>query len=173
MDALIDIPNLERVLEEFAREFYAEYRASLIYNDREASGELLRSVSTQVVVGETSYEVTVSLADYWKYVEEDTPPHWPPRDAILKWVKVKPSLPRPFMLNGREISPESLTFLIRRAIAGQSPNQASLKNPHGGTTGTHDLAETRDLLIGRYRKRIAEALGRDFQWYNAKALAGD
>ena len=164
---LLELTELQKVLQDFAKDIRDRYRDVLANNDHIASRKLVDSIKTQVLVGDNAYEVTMTLENYWKYVEEDTPPHWPPRDAILKWIAVKPIIPRPDD-NGRIPSPKQLAFLIGRAMAGKSPNQEKLKNPNGGTTGTHDLAQTKDALLPFYKERLSIALGHDVENYIRK-----
>lgn len=152
MADLISFPELEKVLEDFARDFGEGYKEELLRNGRRASGDLINSVKTEVHAGEHSYEVTITLRDYWKYIENGTRPHWPPRDAILRWITVKPVIPRPDRY-GRIPSPQSLAFLISRKIATV------------GTEGSQDLQKTKDALIPLYRQRIAAALGNDMSNY--------
>ena len=166
---LLELTELQKVLQDFASDIRDRYRDVLAHNDHIASRKLVDSIKTQVVVGDNAYEVTMTLEDYWKYVEEDTPPHWPPRDAILKWIEVKPIIPRPDD-NGRIPSPKQLAFLIGRAMAGKSPNQEKLKNPNGGTTGTHDLARTKEDILPWWREQISIALGHDMENYIRKVV---
>ena len=102
---LLELTELQKVLQDFATDIRDRYRDVLANNDHIASRKLVDSIKTQVLVGDNAYEVTMTLEDYWKYVEEDTPPHWPTRDAILKWIEVKPIIPRPDD-NGRIPSPK-------------------------------------------------------------------
>ena len=148
---LLELTELQKVLKDFATDIRDRYRDVLAHNDHIASRKLVDSIKTQVVVG------------------EDTPPHWPPRDAILKWIDVKPIIPRPDD-NGRIPSPKQLAFLIGRAMAGKSPNQEKLKNPNGGTTGTHDLAQTKDDILPWWRDQISQALGHDMENYIRKLV---
>ena len=166
---LLELTELQKVLQDFATDIRDRYRDVLAHNDHIASRKLVDSIKTQVVVGDNAYEVTMTLEDYWKYVEEDTPPHWPPRDAILKWIDVKPIIPRPDD-NGRIPSPKQLAFLIGRAMAGKSPNQEKLKNPNGGTTGTHDLQQTKEDIPPWWREQISQALGHDMENYIRKLV---
>ena len=166
---LLELTELQKVLQDFATDIRDRYRDVLANNDHIASRKLVDSIKTQVLVGDNAYEVTMTLEDYWKYVEEDTPPHWPPRDAILKWIEVKPIIPRPDD-NGRIPSPKQLAFLIGRAMAGKSPNQEKLKNPNGGTTGTHDLAQTKEDILLWWREQISQALGHDMENYIRKLV---
>lgn len=148
MAELLRLDNVERVLREYAVEFRNMYQDNLIRSDRIASGELLNGVESSVEVHGTVYEVKLTLADYWKYVEDDTRPHWPPRSAILQWIQVKPVLPRPGA-SGRIPTPESLAYLISRRIA------------RDGTRGSHDLQRTKDTMNGDIRERLQAALAAD------------
>lgn len=148
MAELLRFENIGRVLQEYAVEFRNMYQDNLIRSDRIASGELLNSVSAFVELGGAAYEVKLRLADYWKYVEEDTRPHWPPRDAILRWVRMKPVIPRPDA-GGRLPTPEQLAFMISRKISRY------------GTEGTHDLRHTKEAMNKDIRRRLEEAFALD------------
>lgn len=161
---LLNFENLADVLQEFAVELREQYKDNLAGNGHIASRTLFDSVDEHVTIDGTQYLVQLSLEEYWKYVENDTPAHWPPKDAILRWIQIKPILPRPDA-NGRIPSPQSLAFLIGRAMAGQSPNQANLKNPNGGTTGTHDLEHAKDDTLARFKERITRAMAEDLGQY--------
>lgn len=157
MEQLIELTELHKVLQDFATDIRERYKDVLANNDHIASHNLVDSVRTQVVVGDNYYEVTMTLADYWKYVENDTKPHFPPPDAILRWIQVKPVIPRPDA-NGRIPSQKSLAFLIGRKIARE------------GTEGTHDLAKTKDDILPWWREQISKALGHDMQNYIRKLV---
>ena len=162
---LIDLTELQQVLQDLANDIRDNYKEHLQFNDRYTekgaptgySEKLIDSVKTQVVVGDNAYEVTMSLNDYWKYVEYDTKPHWPPIDKILEWVNIKPVIPRP-LASGKIPSPKQLTFLIGRAIYEH------------GTTGTHDLEKVKDGVIPWYKEKIAAALGHDMENYIRKIM---
>ena len=165
MEQLIEFTELQQVLQDLANDIRDNYKEHLQFNDRYTekgvpsgySQRLIDSVKTQVVVGDRAFEVTMSLNDYWKYVEDDTKPHFPPMNKLLEWVQIKPVIPRPDA-NGRIPSQKSLAFLIGRAI-----------NEHG-TTGSHDLEKTKDGVIPWYRQRIAAALGHDMEHYIRKIV---
>ena len=162
---LIDLSELQKVLQDLANDIRDNYKEHLQYNDRYTergvpsgySKRLIDSVTTQVVVGDNAYEVTMTLNDYWKYVEDDTRPHFPPVSKILEWVNIKPVIPRPDA-NGRIPSPKSLAYLIGRAISER------------GTKGSHDLEKVKDGVIPMYRERIAAALERDMGNYIRKIV---
>lgn len=157
-DTLFNPTELVAILEELGENVRKGYVNKLVRNGHPTQeNTLATTVTAEVSVDGTTYTVSLNLQDYWKYVEEGTRPHWPPRDAILRWVEIKPVIPRPDA-NGRIPTTEQLAFLISRKIAKK------------GTTGTHDLQETTDTLLGYYEERIAEALGRDTFAYIEKVL---
>ena len=147
-NALIPLPHLEAVLQQYAAEVKELYKQHLVEADRLASENLINSVETQVETDQGAYLVTITLADYWKYVEDDTKPHWPPVSAILEWIRVKPVIPRPDSRD-RIPKPEQLAYLIGRKISRE------------GTEGSHDLALSATECNRKYEPLIAEALAKD------------
>ena len=166
---LIDFTELQQVLQDLANDVRDNYREHLEYNDRYTTEhKLIDSVRTQVVVGEQAFEVTMTLRDYWKYVEEGVKgsqnytspyrnPGWKAYPFILRWIEIKPVIPRP-MSNGKLPTPSQLGYLITRSIVNK------------GTQGSHDLKAVKDNLIPWYRERIAAALGHDMEHYIRKIV---
>lgn len=161
---LFNPTQLLAVLEDMAADIEQGYKDTLARNGHIASGSLVDSISTEVEVRGSHYLVWLDMRDYWRFVEQDTRPHWPPMQAILEWIRIKPVIPRPDD-RGRIPTPKQLAFLIGRAMAGLSPNQAQLKNPRGGTTGTHDLEKTIDSVLAFYTDKLSEALAEDAERY--------
>ena len=154
---LLDLTELQKVLQDFATDIRDRYKDVLANNDHIATRKMVESVKTQVVAGDTYFEVTMTLEDYWKYVENDTKPHFPPPDAILRWIEVKPVIPRPGN-NGKIPTPKQLAYLICRKIYNE------------GTTGTHDLAKTKEDILPWWREQISQALGHDMENYIRKVV---
>ena len=149
-DALTFV-RLAAELESYGKAVKELYQQNLIASDRVASHRLLDSVSTRVQGGDGgTYEVVLSLEDYWKYVENDTRPHRPPYSKILEWVKVKPVIPRPDE-NGRIPKPESLAWMIVKKIERE------------GTTGSHDLERSIDDIFPVFYPKILQALTEDLE----------
>lgn len=157
MDELLNTENIAAVLQEYAVAVRNLYQDRLILHDRIATGDLLNSVEVRVEYNGAEYEVKMDLAEYWRYVEMDTKPHWPPRSAILKWIQAKPVLPRP-MKNGKLPTPEQLAFLIQRKIAVF------------GTEGHPDLTDSVEDMNKAFQERIAAALARDVGAYIRKLV---
>lgn len=168
MAELLNFDNLRSVLEDYGRAVAEEYRQNLIKSDRLASERLFNSITTSVRTERGDFIVEMTLEDYWKYIEEDTRPHWPPASKLLEWIRVKPVIPRPDS-QGRIPSQKSLAFLIGRRIAGKAPDGHGGYKP-GGTTGSHDLRDAKREINAAWRERIEEALGHDLENYIRKVL---
>lgn len=147
MDELMNWDNLSTVLEEYIIEVRNAYQDSLIRNDRIASGELLNNVDYLITKDNISIKVSLLLMDYWKYVEWDTKPHFPPINKILEYVKVKPVIPD--NRNGKLPTEKQLAYLIARKISQE------------GTKGTNDLHNVIQETNERFRERIREAIIKD------------
>lgn len=139
--------NLKSVLLDFAIAIQNKYKDNLMASDRMATGDLIRSVQYKTKFQEREFVISLDLEDYWKWVEDDTRPHFPPVNAILNWIKAKPVLPTP--INGKLPTPNQLAYLIGRKIS------------EVGTRGSHDLEKTLDTLNTEYEELIAEALEKD------------
>lgn len=149
MEELLSLPNVQRVLGEFAVALRNEYQDNLILHNRIASGDLLNSV--EYVIDRDGYVYTVSLMlkDYWYFVENGRKAgKYPPMDAILSWIKTKPVLPRPNS-NGKLPTPQQLAFAIARKIGEL------------GTEGTHDLRKATDTIWDTFEDRLYEAIDED------------
>ena len=84
------------------------------------NGELYKTISYSVSTGTGGWVVTISLADYWKYVEYGRRPgKMPPVSAIENWINVKQIIPHSMTLkSGKTVIPTipQLSFLIARSI---------------------------------------------------------
>lgn len=149
MDKLIDLPHVQAVMEEMAIAIRNEYQDNLIRNDRIASGDLLNNIEYEVTRGDFTYTIYVKMKDYWHYVENGRKAgKWPPIDNILRWITVKPVLPRP-NAEGKLPTPQQLAFLIARKIGEE------------GTEGTQDLRKATDTIWDTFEDRLYEAIDED------------
>lgn len=156
--------NLEAIITEYASEFERLYKEKLRDDDFKASGDLINSIETKVKVGSDYYIVTFKAKDYWKYVEEGRRAgKWPPKEPILKWIKVKKILPQPDK-DGNLPTPESLAFLIQRAIG----KKGTIKRY--GHEGSHIVYETVQQLNADYIPLMQEALQEDAEHFVFEAL---
>ena len=136
------------VLKEYAIELRNTLQDSYINDDRIATGDLLNSAEYIIEKDDRQIEVSLQLKEWWKYVEEDTKPHFPPPDAMLNYIKAKPILPKPDR-NGKLPTPNQLAYLIGRKIS------------EVGTTGTHNVRDTVRLINERYEEKIGQAISED------------
>lgn len=149
MEELINWKHLKTVLEEYAVALRNQYQDNLIENDHlTLSGNLLNSVEYIVKKGGHEISVSLKLQDYWKYVEYDTKPHFPPVDKIREWIKIKPVLPYPDD-NGNLPTENQLAYLIGRKISEE------------GTEGTHDLYDAVNFINDEYEEKIGIAIEED------------
>lgn len=153
-EQLIKYDHLKEVLERYAIALRNEYKQNLKNNDRVASGNLLNTVEYEVKDKNGTYTVSLKLQDYWKWIESGRPPttgggNGDLRAAILKWIEVKPVLPRPDK-NGKLPTNPQLAYLISRKIHME------------GYEGTHDLRKATDDTWDRFVYEIYEAIDKDW-----------
>lgn len=103
-------------IQDITNDFVVELKNKLKANDSNASGTLAKSIRGIVKQNGKYIVISIQLEDYWKYIENGTKPHWPPVDAIKKWISVKPVLPRPTK-SGKLPTSNQLAFLIARKIS--------------------------------------------------------
>ena len=160
-EMVIDTPELQRVLKEYAFQFEQLVKEKMIKPNskgwnRVASGQLLASLKTVIKENGNEYSVYLKHLDYLKYIEFDAKPHFPPIQAIVKWVKDK-GLPTGDGKKGHLPTEKQLGFLIARKISKV------------GTKGTPIVANTAEELNAIYIPRMQEAL----RWDAEKAIRGD
>lgn len=124
------ITNIEKVTA-LLDELKETYRQLLYQNDHVVQGnpnKLADNIADLVQVEGNTIKIGFTLPAEWKFIEDDTRPHWPPPDAIKKWIEEKPVNGRP-LPDGRIPTEDQLAYLIGRKIAEE------------GTKGDHLLEE--------------------------------
>lgn len=144
-----EFSNLKKALEDYMEAVSRIYKGKLTADGHKATGKLISSVKASVIIGSTQYTGELRLEDYWKYIEYGTKPHWPPKNAILKWIQAKPILPR--AINGITPSNDQLAYLIGRKIS------------QTGTKAGNELGNTIDEVNATYRPIIEQAVEKDLQ----------
>ena len=157
MADLVKFPHLEKALTDYGNALLDLYKQNLVQSDVLASEKLLNTAQFILDMNDTRYEVQLSLQDYWKYVEYDTKPHFPPLNAIKQWIRIKPVIPRPDAL-GRTPSENQLAFLIGRKIS------------EVGTEGRHDLGNAVEEVNRQWLDRIEEACAEDIAEIGAAVI---
>lgn len=107
----LDLTDIQQLLQQFIQ----AVREDLEQQNINASSKLSKSLKSVVKQKGKWIEISISLEDYWKYIEYGTRPHFPPIQAIRKWIDVKPILPRP--MKGKLPTRDQLAFLIARKIS--------------------------------------------------------
>lgn len=103
-------------IQNIINEFTDTLKSVISSNGSNASGTLSKSITGIVKMNDKYLTVSISLEDYWKYIEYGTNPHFPPVDKIREWIRVKPVLPRP-LASGKLPTENQLAFLISRKIS--------------------------------------------------------
>ena len=109
-----------KALTEFGQKIVDNYRAELEacnYQD----GQLYRTLSYSVKMENSSWLISISLEEYWKYIEAGrrAGAKMPPLDVIEKWINVRQIIPHSMTLkSGKTVIPsvKQLSFLIARSI---------------------------------------------------------
>lgn len=102
-------------IKDICAELLERYKRAVEDSGHVASGGLVNTATYQVVVNGSWLEVSFNLEEHWKYLEHGTRPHFPPINAIERWISVKHIVPRPY--NGKVPSTKQLAFLIARGIS--------------------------------------------------------
>lgn len=97
----LSFDNLQIALDSFINDFIQTYKSLLIRDGKKATGNLIKSIRPlDIKYSNNQMTLSISLASYWKYVENGR----------------KPGIPRP--MNGLKPPTEpQLAFLIARKIA--------------------------------------------------------
>lgn len=112
MDSKLDLTTIQDITDDFVKSL----KLKLDSNGTNASNDLKNSIRGIVQQNGKYIVISIELEDYWKYVEYETKPHFPPLSAIKKWISVKPVLPRP-LPSGKLPTANQLSYLIARKIS--------------------------------------------------------
>lgn len=150
----MEFANTEKVLNQYAQRLIAQYRDNLTADNSIAGGALYNNITYKVNAGVQSFEVVITLEDYWKYVENGrrAGAKMPPIDAIAKWIEVKPIIPR-MDSRGRVPSVRQLAYLIARSI--------SIK----GIPAKNGFQKAYDSLLDELYRELRNALVDDIKPY--------
>ena len=114
-----DFRHTMKALNDFGKFIITNYKSQL-EAEQMNNGELYRTISYSVSAGTGGWVVSVSLENYWKYIEYGRRPgKMPPVSAIENWINVKQIIPHSRTLkSGKTVIPTipQLSFLIARSI---------------------------------------------------------
>ena len=116
-----DSRHTMKALNDFGQKIVDNYKAELEacgYQD----GQLYRTLSYSVKMNNTSWLISISLEEYWRYIEygRRAGAKMPPLDVIEKWINVRQIIPHSMTLkSGKTVIPTipQLSFLIARKIS--------------------------------------------------------
>lgn len=114
-----DFKHTMKALNDFGKVIIINYKSQL-EAEKMNNGELYRNIKYSVSTGTGGWVISISLADYWKYIEYGRRPgKMPPLEVIEKWIDVKEIKPHSMTLkSGKTVipTPPKLPFLIARSI---------------------------------------------------------
>lgn len=147
----LNFENLKKALDIFINDFIQTYNGLLIRDDKKASGNLISSIKPiEIEFSNNKMSGSISLASYWKYVEYGRKAgKFPPINKILKWIEIKPVIPRPN--NGIKPTNKQLAFLISRKIARDEIKPGN------------QLEEALNLSWAKNKDNISYAISADLQ----------
>ena len=128
-----DFKHTMKALNDFGNFIITNYKRQL-EAEQMNNGELYRTISYSVSTVSSGWVISVSLADYWKYIENGrrAGAKMPPLDVIEKWIDVKQIKPHSMTLkSGKTVipTPPQLPFLIARSIGQRGiPPKPLFKN---------------------------------------------
>lgn len=144
---------VEEILNKYAELIVNSYKDKL--EESRASGDLINSVQYQITHNGDKYTVSLSLEDYWYWVENGrSAGKFPPIQNILKWVREKGIIPQPYQIpSGKYVIPteNQLAFLIGRSIA------------ENGTEGKHSLEKTIEEIQDDLINELTQAVKNEIE----------
>lgn len=169
-EELISFPATTAVLQQLADDVRAGYIDQLQKNGhwtRDGQDRLIDTITTVVTVDGRAFSASLKMNYYWQFLEEGIQPAgkfknpgWKSLPFILKWVQIKPIIPRP----PQTIRPSKRTLeSLQKSTAGAIVYKRNLV----GDPGTHGFQIARDAILPMYYDRIRDALNEDISKYVA------
>lgn len=142
-------------IEKIVQQLIETYKNNLKEGGHVATGDLMNNISYKIKTQKGDYRVEIIMEEYWKYLETGTKPHFPPLEAIRKWITIKQILPR-MSADGRLPTLSSLAYLIGRKISLKGTPRLGLM--------AHSLNEIDfkdrilDIIFRTYSKELEKTL---------------
>ena len=132
------------------------YKDEIKKSGHSASGDLEKTAKYKLQFSGRYFEVIFQLQDYWKYLENGTRPHFPPIDAIERWIQVKRIVPR--TVTDKVPTTRQLAFLISREISvnGTKPTKLLQKT----IDGADDLIS---LMLDEFANQMQEQINEEIE----------
>ena len=147
-----------RIIQNWGNEFIKALQNNLLKKKSKATGQLYEKIEPSFKQTDTGYKMTISMMDYWKYIEDGRPPTKGGGNGkvyrnIFEWIKYKPDLQREIARSPDRIAAtKSLAYVITRKIHREGTQPKPFIAPALKQVTTQTLAER----VGKY---IADTLG--------------
>lgn len=158
--------NLYRVLNEYADYWIRTAQEKIQQNGNIASGDLVSTMGAQREISfKNDYiSVKVSMLEYWQYVEKGSKPHWPPIDAIKKWIEVKPVIPQVMTLTRHTKTKGDVQYQVLPTVK-QLAYLISRKISIEGTPAHPFFEEAQNEAMQHFEDAISYAIEEDWlEW---------
>ena len=130
------------------------YKQSLKDNNHIASGNLYNTATYKTNINGSWFELTFVLDETWRYLENGAKPHFPPIEAIERWITVKHIIPT--TNSGKVPTTRQLAFLIARGISKKGTKPTKLLQQT--IDGADDLI---NLIIDDLAKQLQEEINKE------------
>ena len=130
------------------------YKQSIKDSGHSASGDLANTARYITKWDGKYFELYFNLQGYWRYLENGTKPHFPPLEAIERWITVKHIIPT--TNSGKIPSTKQLAFLIARGISKNGTKPTKLLQQT--IDGADDLI---NLIVDEITKQLQEEINKE------------
>ena len=130
------------------------YKQSIKDSGHSASGDLANTARYITKLDGKYFELYFNLQGYWRYLENGTNPHFPPIEAIERWITVKHIIPT--TNSGKIPSTKQLAFLIARGISKNGTKPTKLLQQT--VDGADDLI---NLIVDEIAKQLQEEINKE------------
>ena len=130
------------------------YKKAISDSGHVASGKLENTATYKTNINGSWFELTFVLDETWRYLENGTKPHFPPIEAIERWITVKHIIPT--TNSGKVPTTRQLAFLIARGISKNGTKPTKLLQQT--IDGADDLI---DLIIDDLTKQLQEEINKE------------
>ncbi len=140
-----DFRNLQNALDKIGQEYVNSLKEELRLAGKDNTGELINSISYEVVNTARGYEIIIKAADYLNFVDQGRRPgKQPPTRDIVKWAQQKG-------IKFKGSTPEQTGYVIARSIGKK------------GIKPTNVIQKAKDDVIRQQEQYIQDALNLDIQ----------
>lgn len=163
MPAEIKTVNVKAILEEYGR-ILQDALATALPRESHATGDLQKSIKFTVKPFGLTYTFTLTMADYWEYVDKGRRPgKMPPVAPLIKWIADKHLIFNNNKIGRGKNDKKSKLALISNNFSLQTKLAWAFARgiAKRGTKGTHFFSNTVPDWKERLKVELPKALKRD------------